>query len=499
MIRNSTIETSPPSPLSFLFPQEDKNLPVPLANTLAVPQVRVAFAPEEGARSSTRNASSSVLADMDPPAGRVSEAQANRALAKICRQVESFGDKTTGDSLNAAVINEPIAIGVVTQMSVATMMAEISLLTLNALSQLAQLKLEGQKMLTEFECELAIEKADKVQQELDAAAEEAKVAKGSEIANCVFSWLVGIADLISGVVKVLTGNVVGGIADIGAGISGVGKAVCETMLLNDPKNESLRETADAFGTAQTVCSVASMVTSGVSVGSLMRASMPVIKTTTKTLSGEMGEQLMKEVGKNSSKGITEVSEQIANHVVRQSGNLPRTVVTINKTAAAGSAAQKLRDAIQKSVHDMFSPENLTKVVKESVEEAAKTCAKKGAVTAKELADEVKRTMYKRMMTECLRATRSIATEVRLLVDSVLKPTVNSLLGLRRADLQKEIEDLQNLQVFLSAMLDYYARSRETKESEMKDVIDKQVNAMDSIVQSQHQNTATLVRVASYTA
>lgn len=133
-----------------------------------------------------------------------------------------------------------------------------TVLSLRSFGDTAKATLKALEIATQAEDSLRREQVLQYQQQMDRAVEQADKARKAGVLGVVFDWIIAVAEVVSGLFKMVTGtltgnplSVAGGAMDLMAGLAGLVKATANTLALVDPDNaEKHRAAADEAGKVQ---------------------------------------------------------------------------------------------------------------------------------------------------------------------------------------------------------------------------------------------------------
>ncbi|TDR76638.1 type III secretion system translocon subunit SctE [Paludibacterium purpuratum] len=131
--------------------------------------------------------------------------------------------------------------------SVAELMATITLNASSSQLKLAEVSADGQQQIVDAVKTLRSKQSDELNEKIAKAQEDQKKAQKAGILNVVFDWVIAASKIVIGIAKVLTGNVVSGIADLAGGTASIVKAAAATALLVNPDDKTAQKVYDAAG------------------------------------------------------------------------------------------------------------------------------------------------------------------------------------------------------------------------------------------------------------
>ncbi|MGQ5524512.1 type III secretion system translocon subunit SctE [Chitinimonas sp. PSY-7] len=419
------------------------------------------------------------------------------AQAALNRILQPFTKDPNGKSLTLADIER-------TSMDAMTLAA--SLLGVKALGDTADLKSLALEIRTKGVEAVRLRQNEDLRKEVDKSIEDAQKAHKAGIIGAILDWIISIAEVISGVVKIVTGvltgnvgSVVGGALDLAAGMAGLVKAACETLALIDTKNaEKYKSVADVAGKIQLACEVAGMFVDVLSVGRGVMAARSAVKGTEAVMAAGSGEAL-KQAIKTGGKAVEEVATKIGKEVADQTAAQVFKALTESAESVVKNVAQ--RAVTQSQLIQAFSHTAIEQMVKRAVEGVAKSAAKSATeITAETLTREVVKAMNREVIHAAYKACVQSAPNVgkalvragAVGVGAIAQGTIR----LDRAELQKVIQQLIADGNFLQFLIDEFEKVKKHANNEIRNLLDGAGKALSGGSESIKNTGAVLTNIAN---
>jgi len=345
--------------------------------------------------------------------------------------------------------------------SVAEVMAAAAAGLYNNNLKLAEIDTKGQQNRIEATNQIRLKQCDDLRQQIDQALADQKKAQKSGILGTICNWITAAVKLVVGVAKLVTGNVVGGLADLAAGVAGVVKAVASTLALADPKHaDTYNKIADIAGKVEMSFDLVGM---GFDIGKAAKGLMGskgIGRATSRVMqSGEAGKALTGAIKEGTKAGIESAAKQIA----KETAEL--TSETLKKSLAKAS-----KDMIER-----FSTENVEKLVQKAVTDVATQTVKNGGevtlkAVAKQVEREVRQQIAKTVFGASVTTTLNIAKQVTTVSLSSSAAIGKHAIDLDRAKLQRAIQRLIADMDFQQALVRAFQAIIANKQDAAKDEI-----------------------------
>ncbi|AKM48566.1 type III secretion system translocon protein [Edwardsiella anguillarum] len=417
-----------------------------------------------------------------PPAPRqpVTLRLAEGALNRI---LDIFGPRVDGKPLTVTDIER-------TPMEAMTLAA--SLLGVKALGDNANLKALAMEIRTHGAESLRLRQNEDLRKQVEKSIEDQAKAQKAGIFSAIVDWIVSIAEVVSGIGKILIGDFAGGAMDVAAGCAGLVKAACETLALIDKDNaEKYQSIADVAGKVQLAFEIAGMAVDLVSVGRGVMASKSIAKATETVMEGAAGEALHTAVTQGSEAAIKTAAAEIGKQVAEQ----------VSEQVTRSLAEQSARFLGQGHLLEAFSKQAIEQMVTRAVETAAKRALQSGVeISAKELSKqvikEVQREVIKAIVGACI---DSVANNAKSATRSTLQSVNGVYQGVitkERAELQKVIQQLINETDFMQFMLDEFEKIKKRAKENIGSLMDGAGKALSAAADTQQKSGAMLSSIAA---
>lgn len=450
-------------------------------------------APQRGDRQSAQVQDFQVpVRSREPVTLRLAEAALNRILS-------TFGPKDGGEPLTVAQLER-------TPMEAMNLAA--SLLGVKALGDNAELKSLALEIRTQGAENLRLRQNEDLRKQIDKSIEDAQKAQKAGIFTAIVDWIVAAAEVVSGVAKIMVGDVAGGAMDFAAGCSGLVKAFAETMALMSDGDTAKKwqEVADIAGKIQLGFEIAGMCVDLISVGRGVMATKSIAKTTETVMEKGAGEALQaavqtgsKEVIKDCAEGIgkqvaQDVAEQVAKDVAAPLCE-KLLVGTFGKEAAREIVKNGTREVIKEALK-----EAITKMVAEAVEKAAGQAIKDGTQMSvkeltKQVVKEVQRELFEVILKTSTKSTANMAKKNTLEFVQSANGVAQGWIAKERAELQKIIQQLMAESSFMQFMLDEFEKLKKRVREDIGHLLDGAGKALSGASESQLKTGAVLSSIA----
>ena len=428
----------------------------------------------------------------DPVTLKLAEAALNRILS-------AFGPQIDGKSMTLAQLER-------TPMEAMNLAA--SLLSVKALGDNAELKSLALEIRTHGAENIRLRQNEDLRHQIDKAIEDSQKAQKAGIFSAIVDWIVAVAEVVSGVAKIVVGDVAGGAMDLAAGCSGLVKAFAETMALacDEETAKKWKEVADVAGKIQLAFEIAGMCVDVISVGRGVMAVKSIAKGTEAVMEKGAGEILHAAVQAGSKELVKDCAEsigkQVAEQVVAQVAKDIATplcermlVGTFGKEAAREIAKQGTKEVIKEALKQAIA-----KSVAQAVEKTAAQAIKDGTqVTVSELTQqvvkEVRRELVGCILKASIRSTANTGKQVTLAGTHGANGIAQGVIGKQRAELQKIIQMLAAEGSFMQFMLDEFEKLKKRTREDISQLLDGSGKALSAASDSQTKTGAVLSDIA----
>lgn len=464
----------------------------------------------------------------------VSQQQATEALNRLLRQVEVTAGQNGGErplSLNLPSLEK---------IPMDSMVLASTLLAGQVLGDTAAAKSKALDIMSDKQERLRQQEVDDYRAQMDAAVEQQDKAKKAGIMSVVFDWVIAAVEVVTGVAKIIggamTGNVMmaaGGAMDLMAGLSGVVKAMANTMALIDPDNaEKYRGVAAAAGKAQMAFEIAGAVVDITSAarnmlvtkivpkvagqvmkegaGQILSAAIKegsqsavkgIAQSVGKEVAGQVAGQLAQSLGKTSLEASKKAGKEMVENALRSA---ERLVPQLGKGVVEGSkqvAKQAMDEVFSSRMLEKFSREAIEKMVSKSVEKVASQAIERGLqVTAEEISKQVVRDITQQVIKVTAKATLFNTANV---VSGVVRGSANGareltagVINKQKAELQKQIDELILDQQWLQSCFELYEQQKKEAVKRVRELLDGQAEVMEDGTRLMSQTASTQAQMAS---
>lgn len=407
---------------------------------------------------------------------------------------------------------KPITLAQLERTPMEAMALAASLLGVKALGDSADLKSLALKIRTEGAEQLRLKQNEDLRKQIDKAIEDQNKAHKAGIFSAIVDWIVSVAEVISGVAKIIVGDYAGGAMDLAAGASGLVKAFAETMaLMSDGETaEKWKQVADVAGKIQLAFEIAGMMVDLVSVGRGVMATKSIAKTTETVMEKGAGEALQQAIKTGSKEAIKDTAEGIGKQVAQEVAEQVAKDVAAplcEKLLVGTFGKEVARDIVKNGTREIVKEalkEAITKMVAEAVEKAAEKAIKNGTeMSVKELTKQVVKEVQHEVFGAILKSSMMSAANTG---KAATRATVQGANGVfqgeiakERAELQKAIQDLMNESDFMQFMLDEFEKIKKRAKDDIKSLLDGAGKSLQSASDMQNSSTAQLTSIANHIA
>lgn len=410
-------------------------------------------------------------------------------------------------------------------------------LGISLFSDLAECASKSMKIQTAMQENERNEKVKQYQEQLAKSIEAADKAKKGAIVSVAFDWTIATAELAYGAVKVAGGiatgdglAIAGGSAYMAAGLAGIVKATCETLIIAEiGDKKKLQEVADIAGKIQFAMEITASAIDLFQAGKAVYAARSATSTgkavmqqgapelaeqTTKAAAQEGSKQAAQEAAKEATKetveqlskeiakeSIEEVMQQMpkvaAEEIAKQSAKESVEIATKEAGKEAGKAAAE--EAAKKSTKELVQ-ESIERQAKNSMEQAVQKAAgeafESGAeVSAQELAKAASKNFSQSMIEATFRAALPTAMNGFKAMAEGANQISTAVNDLERAELKKKIDELIAKQDFAEWCFQWYAQMKEESQKIIKDAVTKQGSIQESGSAMMTETSSMQVKIA----
>ncbi|MBT2869654.1 type III secretion system translocon subunit SctE [Chromobacterium violaceum] len=426
------------------------------------------------------------LADVHAPARPREPVTLRLAEGALERILSAFGPKVDGKPLTLAQMeNTPIE----------SMGLAAALLGIKSLGDTANLKSLALEIRAKGAEDLRLRQNEDLRKQIDQSIEDAQKAKKAGIFAVIVDWIVAAAEVVSGVAKIMVGDVAGGAMDLAAGCAGLVKAMCETLAQIDPDNaDRYKEVADIAGKVQLAFEIAGMMVDAVSVGRGMMAAKSIGKATGTVMEKGSGEALHAAVklgGEAGGKAAEKVAAEIGKTVAEQVSAQVAKNLTEGITRFFGQG-QLLQAFSKQAIENM-----VTKAVKTVAEQAIKSGAEITAQQlAKQVVKEVQREIIKAVVKACMMSAANVGKAVTRAGVQGANGVLQGEISRERAELQKIIQQLIAESGYMQILLDDFERLKKRAREDIGQLMESAGKALSSGSDAQLKTGALLSSIAA---
>lgn len=428
----------------------------------------------------------------DPVTLRLAEAALNRILS-------SFGPEIDG---------KPITLAQLERTPMEAMNLAASLLSVKALGDSAELKSLALEIRSHGAENLRLRQNEALRQEIDKKVEDSQKAQKAGIFSVVIDWIVAVAEVVSGVAKIIVGDVAGGAMDLAAGCSGLVKAFAETMALvcSEETAKKWKEVAEVAGKIQLAFEIAGMCVDLFSVGRGVMALKSVAKGTETVLERGAGEVLHAAVQAGSHTLVKDCAEsvgkQVAENVAAQVAkdvSAPLCEKLLARAVGKDAARDFLKDCTREAKKAALE-HAITKSVSGAVERVAGQAIEKGTeVTASALSQQIVKEVRRELLDSILNASIKSTANVGKLITVAGARGANGIaqgvITKQRAELEKIIQTLAAEGAFMQFMLDEFDKLKKQARENISQLLDGSGKALSAASDSQLKTGAVLSEIA----
>ena len=420
----------------------------------------------------------------EPVTLRLAEAALNRILKNF----------TTQES------GHPITLAQLERTPMEAMNLAAALLGVQSLGDNANLKSLALQIRTQGAENLRLSQNEDLRKQIDKAIEDQNKAHKAGIFSAIVDWVVSVAEVVSGVAKMVIGDYAGGAMDLAAGSAGLVKAMCETLALIDTANaEKYQKIADVAGKVQLAFEIAGMMVDVVSVGRGVMAAKSLTKATETVLEKGSGELLHSTIKQASSEAGKEAAQEVIKDVAKQVAG--EVAAEVAEQVAKNIADQSTRVLGQGHLLEAFSKQAIEQMVTRAVENVAQKALKSGSeTTAKELSNQIVKEVQREVVHAAVAASLKSAPNIAKAVTRASMQGANGIyqgeIAKERAELQKVVQQLITEGSFMQFMLDEFEKLKKRANEDIKSLVDGAGKALANGSEAQLKTGAVLSSIAS---
>lgn len=379
-----------------------------------------------------------------------------------------------------------------------------TVLSLRSFGDTAKATLKALEIATQAEDSLRREQVLQYQQQMDHAVEQADKARKAGVLGVVFDWIIAVAEVVSGLFKMVTGtltgnplSVAGGAMDLMAGLAGLVKATANTLALVDPDNaEKHRAAADEAGKVQLSFEIAGAAVDVTSAARNLLVTRVMGKTAISVLENGAAPVLLAAIREGSEGAITGIARSVGRDVAEQVAVQIRQTVGKACRESAEGASRALGVPGFNRVAEAFTREAIEVLVARSVERvAARAMAKGGVISAEALATAVGRQVADDVVRAVLKASVTVLDVTRTVAQST-RQAAGGVLALQRAALQQDIEALILDQQWLQTCIQFHETTKRVANDSLGDLAGRQAAVLDGMHGMAGRAASLQVRIAS---
>lgn len=414
--------------------------------------------------------------------GVVSTEQANQALQNIVK-------------------DNGVSIGQLEKASINDIVMMATNLGLKALGDTANSAAKSLKIKTDAQEVARNRQVKEFQEQLAKQIEQSNKAHKGGIFGAIFDWIVGAVEAVIGAFKMLEGvarvavgdvsgalDIASGAAYLTAGFAGMVKAAAETAILCGADKDKCQDVINVASKVQLGAEIVGMACDIFQAGRAISATRG-IATGTETAMKEAAPKLIESIGKGSTKEIATVAENVGKQVSEQVGQ--QVMQQLMKEGAEQSGQ------ISKALAKAFSEDAIRELVTKAVKETAEQAIKKGVtLTAEELTKQVSKNVSQEVFKAIFKACTYTSLEIVRATAGSSKAVTSGAIGIEKAKLQKQIEELILKQNFMEFCYEWYNKAKEQQTKSIKDLFDKQGDAVSGASNVISQTGSLQARIAT---
>ena len=448
----------------------------------------------------------------DPSTG-VDWQDADDAFARLLNRLFAVGSGLAANALGASSADgtsnaaNASTLSALENVDPSTLAMMASMIAMDALGDTAKSTQRALTLMGERQEKLRQEDIKKYREQMDAKTEDANKTRKGGIFGVVFDWLIAAVDVVVGAVKVVTGvlsmnplMIAGGVADVGAGIAGLGVAFHKTMALVDPKNAAYHEKeATKWGHAQLAFQMLGMVIGfGTSIRGFIakRATTKAASRVFKAGAGEALEQAVKSGDKAAvaaikSRVVSEIGFVVGNEVGKRVGKSLLQSGTQSGRRLAKAGFNRMAEQFTQQMVEQMASRAFDKVAKN----AAKQVAKSKAVTSKELTKSFTSSMNIQGYFAVARGSWSLSGALRGTFTGA-NALGQGIVGAQRAKLQLEARDLGVDMMWLQMLMQMNGDDKKRAAKRMETLVGQQSDIAVSTGEQVQKTGEMRIRIAA---
>ncbi|VWD65034.1 Secreted effector protein SseC [Burkholderia lata] len=383
-----------------------------------------------------------------------------------------------------------------------------SLLGMQMLGDNAKLKSLALEIRTQGAANVRLRQNEDLRIQIDKSIEDAQKAQNAAIITAAVDWIVATVEVVSGIAKMMVGNVPGGAMDLAAGCSGLVHAFAETIALmcDDDASKTWRELSDVAGRIQLGFEIAGMCVDIFSVGRGVMATRSIAKATETMMKKGASESLQAAVetgAKDVIKGCAEgIGKQVAQDVVVHVGRDVAAplcekllVGTFGKEVASKIVKECAREVVEEALKDAIA-----RIVTEAVEKATGQVVKSGAqfsgnALTKRVVQEIQLEVFGAVLKSSVKSTAHIAKHATSAVIRGADVAAQGWIAKERAELQKVVQQLAAESGFMQFLLDEFEKLKKRIHEDTSHLLDSTGKILTSAARRESKSGALLSSIA----
>lgn len=414
--------------------------------------------------------------------GYVSRQEADKALRKL------MGIQSEGDGTRCAAVRDVLEMD---PMMLSLMMTQ---LVLKACGNSADALCRQLEHVSEVQAVLRDKQVAEYQDQINKAVEQAEQVRKAGIINAAFDWIIGGAEAVIGVLKMVEGiltadplAITDGAAYFSAGMAGMVKAGAETAEVLGADKSVCDDIIKAAGTGQMVCEGVALTLDIIQIGRGIRAARAITKATEEVLDAGAGKALTEAVAKGAESELKTLAEKAGQEVSRMMSKDTGMVLECGMAEVSEIAAETAAHELEaesdmvRSISKSFTRKGIGKLVETAIEGAGKDLLKKSEeVVAKKLRDAIlknlRNSIVKTVTVDCTRNSIFFIRFIANFAGGMSKISV-SLVALASAKLQRDIDHLMMQQGYIDFMQNWTEDRKKTQQKGLEQTYQNSINTL----------------------
>lgn len=434
----------------------------------------------------------------------VSDSGAAAALARLLHSTVS------SSSCGLRTGHQPLpSLREVTEMDPVVLSMAMSKLVMSVDGNAASQLCKQMERATDVQTSLRDRQVKEYQEQINKSVEQAEKVKKAGIVKDIFDWVVGGAELLTGVFKmiegVLTGNVldaVDGMAYVAAGMAGLVKATAETVELLGGDKASCDAIIKRAGVVQNTLEGVAMVMDILHLGMAVSSARALSRTVVDVLTPEVMETLTDAVMKGAEHKLESMAQWVGERVSEVMGKSAGVIVE-NELIELGDIAIETAGRTFESEADMmlkmgksFTFSGVELLVKDAVKAAAKSLANRAeVVTEQVLKDAIMKQFRRRLAKTILMDAGNVGlATVRASAAGVTKISTG-VVAVQSASLLRDVERLIQSQAFCDFMMNQAEDNKKSQHKRLEDVSREGGEVLKSTLKTIDSYGSALARLA----